>query len=384
VDVFSSWLASVLDPAGAIKLLKTRGGSFYGSLADIVKHGDRLEHFRSYHVRESGSGSGQTIDFHVDQGLFLAFVPAILVDGGSALRADISTGTFTLRSAAGVESEVEFAEDHLIIMAGDGFNQYINNRYPGPPVYAPSHAFSVPTQASGLHRVWFGLMQLPPADAVAVEGGPSFGSLRQRIIEAATQGRSSADSAVALGCSGTLRARELQSVQCAENQIYCWHVCTNYTASASPQVCASKHMGFNCTDQFDQIYRPEDGHGDYVPSCTNSTKYVTPRPPVEQPDKTCKGFQAAVEDADYCKVLTLVQGQTYVLWKVVGDQVLVKMVHNKRVGWMGFGTANASGGLNGMHGAYVVMGQNNLELNLTIHTYHIHTELNAVSSVWMW
>lgn len=378
VDVFSSWLAFALDPTGAIKLLKTRGGSSYRSLADIVKHGDRLEHFRSYRVPEPGNGSGQTVDFHVDQGLFIAFAPAILVDGSSALRTDSSTGTFMVRSAAGVESEVEFAEDHLIIMAGDGFNQYINSRYPGPPVHAPPHAFSVPTQAAGLHRVWFGLMQLPPADAATVRGGPSFGSLRQRIVEAAVQGRGSADSAAALGCSGGLRARELQAAPtCAANQIYCWHVCANFTADASPEACAAKNLGFNCVDIFGQIYQPKDSHGDYFPNCTNSTSFVTPRPPVAAPSGACSGFQAAVGDTSYSKVLALVPDQTYLLWKVVGDQVLVKMVHNMPVGWMSFGIANASGALNGMLGAHVVIGQNNLDLGITIDTYHIHPTLTA-------
>jgi len=169
VDVFSKRLSEVLAAGEAIKLPKSDGVGSYNSLEDIVKHGDRLEHFRSYRVPAKGDGGSgrQTVDFHVDQGLFIAFAPAALLDDASVFQTSAPAGTFTARAANGEETEVEFSEDDLIILAGDAWNQFINDKHPGLRVHAPAHAFSVPADAPGLHRVWYGMMQLPPADAMS-------------------------------------------------------------------------------------------------------------------------------------------------------------------------------------------------------------------------
>jgi hypothetical protein len=277
-----------------------------------------------------------------------------------------------VRSATGAESEVDFLSDELIILAGDGFNQYINDKHSGLPVYAPAHAFRMPERAQGLHRIWFGMMQLPPADAVLHIGGPTFAQLRERTVEEL----SASAVPLTLGCSGNLLARELMA-DCGENQIYCWHRCYNFTADLSPDACAAKDLEYKCVDQFDQIYRPENGHGDYNPACTNSTSFVTPRPLVEQPTGECDGFTGAINDPAYTHKVELVSGSTYLLWTVVGDEIAARMLHKGLVGWMAVGAANVGGEHNGMNGASIVMGQNNLVSGMTINEHKIHESMTA-------
>jgi len=377
VDVFSKRLSEVLAAGEAIKLPKSDGVGSYNSLEDIVKHGDRLEHFRSYRVPAKGDGGSgrQTVDFHVDQGLFIAFAPAALLDDASVFQTSAPAGTFTARAANGEETEVEFSEDDLIILAGDAWNQFINDKHPGLRVHAPAHAFSVPADAPGLHRVWYGMMQLPPADAMSgKEGhGPTFAKLRQSIIEATAQ---IADSALGLGCSGGLQARELMEMSCEANQIHCWHSCMVFTDTVNTEVCKAKGMEVKCMSQFGQVYRDEDGHGDYWPECSNATEFITPRPTVEQPTGACDGFQALIDDASYSKRKQLAN-DTYLLWKVVGDEVKCKMVTKGIVGWLGFGTANIGGKQNGMNGASVVMGLNDLKVGMTINEYRIDDSKTA-------
>ena len=47
---------------------------------------------------------------------------------------------------------------NLVILLGDGVNQYMNHRRAGLALHAPVHAFRMPRGLpAGLHRVWYGL-----------------------------------------------------------------------------------------------------------------------------------------------------------------------------------------------------------------------------------
>lgn len=374
-DVFTKRLSRVLDIEESVHLLRSQTGT-YRTLEQVVAGGERLEHFHSYRLPSNSADSedSKTIDFHVDQGVFIAFTPAILVDESSDLSPRGSTtGSFTVRTKDGEELEVEFPQDSLVLLAGDGFNQYINKKHGGMHVHTPAHAFRMPSHASGLHRVWFGMMQLPPKDAVSEESGLTFGNIREQVVEASRSG-GKAD-ALALGCS-----RRLAPVTptCAGNQVYCWHRCMNHSATVSPSACAAKFTGFNCTSQFDQIYRSKDGHGDYNPAFTNSTSFVTKRPPVVQPTGACTGWQALVSDSTFAHRVALGSTNTYLLWNVVGNKIQAKMIRNSLVGWMAIGLTNVGGRHKGMNGARVVMGLNNPQTGSTMAEYRI----DAMKTAW--
>mmetsp|Transcript_15017 Transcript_15017/g.35352 ORF Transcript_15017/g.35352 Transcript_15017/m.35352 type:complete len:679 (+) Transcript_15017:71-2107(+) len=402
-DKFAQQLDSVLGlstrssrssngPAAA--LLKTSHDKSYSTMSTIVAAGDRLEHFHSYDlpVQSEQQPGDQTIDFHVDQGLFIAFIPALLYNSDSGATAApwteaSSSGTFALRKADGSEVEVAFEPDSLVILAGDGLNQLasLNKAASSVSVHAPLHAFKAPARgAAGWHRLWYGMMQLLPADAVDEATGLTYGDLRQKIIEVSTNAdpdtAAASKSALGLGCSQQRQARELQA-SCTESQIYCWHRCFDYTETVSPEACAAQSLGFNCTSQWDQVW--VTGHGDYNPACTNSTSVVTPLPTVPQPPidgstSTCSGFMDLVDDSSYANRVALVANETYLLWNVAGEEVHVKMVHNGRAGWMAVGI-NVGGARNGMYSAPVVMGQYNPESDdpLTVKEYKIHDSLSA-------
>lgn len=250
-------------------------------------------------------------------------------------------------------------------------------------MHPPTHAFRMPQNAPGLYRVWYGMMQLPPSDATSDETGLTFGEIREGVISASRTGGHTAETALALGCSPKLHARELSSTCSVSSEIYCWHRCMSFTETATPGVCAAKNTGFNCVDQFDKIYREQDGHGDYHPSCTNSTTFVTPRPSVEQPTSTCHGWQDLVSDPHYAHRVALVPNETYFLWNVVDDDLEGKMVHNGLVGWLAIGIENVGGKHNGMNGARIVMGHNNPDSSEvpSIGEYNIH-EMSSAFRTW--
>jgi len=301
----------------------------------------------------------------------IAFAPAMLVGAAAPTGSSLPTGTFMIKSKAGVELEADFDVDSLVILLGDGVNQYANGRRAGLALHAPVHAFKMPRGLpAGLHRVWYGLMQLPPSDAKSDETGMTFGEIRAKVI-------GNPRAPLGLGCSRQMAARELSGTGCAGNQLYCWHRCMNFTDTISPQACAAKRMGFNCTSQFDQIYREQNGHGDFNLACTNATEFIIPRPVVVQPTGMCNGWQDLVSDANYAHRVALVADETYFLWNVAGNKVDAKMIHKGLVGWMAFGIENIGGRHNGMNGGRVVMGLHDPTANPSIGEYSVHERASA-------
>mmetsp|Transcript_47466 Transcript_47466/g.87225 ORF Transcript_47466/g.87225 Transcript_47466/m.87225 type:complete len:640 (+) Transcript_47466:99-2018(+) len=379
-DLFGHHLDKLFGLNGSSVLLDSSDGETYTKIADIVAAGDRLEHFHSYDLPTRAQTTEQTIDFHVDQGVFIAFTPALVYvsDTDSSEKDAAMRGTFALRRADGSEVDVVFNPDSLIILPGDSLQELMSKQQSGSPVHAPMHAFRVPeVGCEGCYRLWYGMMQLPPANARHEASGLSFGELRQTIIDATSSEDSAA--AVGLGCSRRLQARELQA-SCSSTQIYCWHRCFDFTETISPDACAEEGLGFNCTSQWDEIWLPEHGHGDFNPACTNSTSLVTPLPVVPQPTETdqCTGFMDIVADEDYAYRTELIENVTYLLWNVIGDAVEVKMVHNGRAGWLAVGI-NMGGDRGGMYGAHIVMGQYNPDSMepFTVEEYRIHDSLAA-------
>jgi len=381
-DVFAKSLDAVLGPgAGAsAQVLRQRGegSSGYSTLAAAVRAGGRIETFHTYKVQDTSLAHAEEhtlMDFHVDTGLFIAFAPAMMVNDAALPQASASSGAFVIRTQTGQEMEVALHEDALVLLLGDGANQYMHKVRPGAPLHAPSHAFRMPRGASGLHRVWYGMMQLPPADAEDEEKGLTFGEIRQQMARAASLSGAEQEAVLALGCSRTFQARELAAQSCADNQLYCWHRCMNYTAAVSPEACAAQNLAVKCVNQFDQVYI--SGHGDFHPTCTNSTTEYAPRPSVVQPVPTCANFPSLVVDSTYAQRVALVADQTYLLWNVVGNEIEAKMVHNGIVGWMAVGLESIGGVHNGMNGAEIVMGRNFQGQAPTVEEYKIHPFASA-------
>ncbi|CAE8743393.1 unnamed protein product [Polarella glacialis] len=372
VDIFTKRLTSLFDFADGVELLRSDSHGSYIKLEEVVEAGESLEHFHTYGLPTAGSSGCMelTMDHHVDQGLFIAFVPAMLVDDVSyPSDPGLSIGDVMIKSRDGEELRAEFQPDSLMILVGDDVKQYLHSRHHGLSMHAPVHAFRMPKVGPGLHRVWYGMMQLPPADATNEETGLIFGEVRAKVM-------GGQELPLGLGCSRNLAAPELQAT-CNQSQIYCWHQCVDFTATLNTATCAAAGSGYNCTNQFDEIYQEKYGHGDYNPACINSTAFITPRPTVQQTNGTCSGWEDLVSDAYYANRVALVAGETYFLWNVVGGNVEGKMIHKGLVGWMAIGIENVGGGHFGMNGGRVVMGLNNPATSLSIGEYKIDEALTA-------
>ena len=127
-EAVAAWLGAIDEVEAAAPLLRTRDGAPYATVSDIVRAGDHLEHFHSY--RKETAAPEATIDFHTDQGLFIAFTPALTVGAE-----DVSAATFTLERRDGSRAEVALDAPRyascVFVMLGDGVAQYAAGREAG-------------------------------------------------------------------------------------------------------------------------------------------------------------------------------------------------------------------------------------------------------------
>ena len=336
--------------------IESASGEKYGSIKEFLAAGDKLEHFHVYEKKASRSENGETVEMHTDQGMFIAFSrPLVIRDREPS---SIRAGELSIKLMDGTAEKVAFdgLDDALFFMLGDGVNEYLNPAFEGAALRATPHTLSIPlSQGESITRAFYGRMFLPPQDAVNRNKGLTAGELR-RLVGDATSGN---DANLALGCSGGMYARELSESACPNNTMFCWHRCMDFPSDANPEICKAKGFGFNCTDMFDQIYRPQDGHGDYSPKCTNSEQFVTPQPTIApQLGDDCDDFEEFSGAANYDHRVQL-SAKAVLSWSVVdGDTVKGTLAYEGRVGYIAFGIANPGGKHFGMNGAHILMGLN--------------------------
>jgi hypothetical protein len=385
-NAFASRLASVLRegadgrPAGAKAgdrpLLATRDGHTFHDFLDVVKNGDHLEHFHSYHTPHSPSSSSnserstdETIEWHVDQGLFIVFTPGTLVreDPSSALGSTIQglTDGFYVRLNDGSTAQVEFSnEDDLVILLGDGFNQYINPHYQdtnAPFLRAAPHALSMIAHQSDESRVWYGRMVLPPVMAVHPVHDETFGRLRDMVVDKDTP----EDEVVAIACSSSAKARELQTTTCEAGTLLCWHDCMSLEEhGVSADICAQQGLDLWCINPRGQLW--DNTHGDFFPGCIdaanaeNATEF--PRLPNYPRDNetacTAETFQRFLQnnqESAYDHSVDL-DGVAVFEWTVLENNVIRgRLAYDGLFGYLALGYPSVGGGKNGMHGAEIIM-----------------------------
>lgn len=338
-------------------LLSTRNGMTFDTFSDVVENGEHLEHFHVYDKEPNDADDDETIELHTDQGLFIVFTPGLLI-GLQQSSARKSSGFF-IKLADGSVEEVEFGqEDELVIMLGDGVNQYINdhvNTVDGKQALrAVPHMLRMEsTQAES--RVWYGRMVLPPVDAIhpGHDDSMTFGEIRNKMIESSIEGQEGFYNH--LGCSGGLVARDLAAVTCESDSLYCWHRCMNYTDTVNDDACASEGRSVQCINPRLQISTGES-HGDYFLACALETDPIeTPFPtlpeyPREEEECTEAGFDAFAPSTDYDFSVDLPVGGR-LSWNIVGDAVQGRIAYNGLFGWLSFGFASLDDSiLNGMLG----------------------------------
>ena len=341
----------------------------------LVAAGDHLEHFHAYSRGDrppSGDDTppGETIDLHADQGMFIMFTPGIVVDLSQMPPTTVkgeSPGSFLIERPDGtiVECDFGFDDDVLVVMMGDGIDAVVNPKMPeGVVLRSTPHAMRMPDLSSGMVRSWYGRMFLPPSSAVHDEHtGISYGEMREIAIDSVRAG--GGEGTPGLGCSRrTLAAAD---TTCDDpNDMYCWMRCM-------PKVdCSNAPAGhtLKCASQRDQIWREADSHGDYNPTCTDSTANVTKDPNMpaaykNAPSGGCaKTFSAYLAEPgpsgeSWTNQHELIKDTLYLQWRrctSTPGAVEVRMVHDGSFGYVALGLENPGGGHNGMNGARTVMG----------------------------
>ena len=245
-----------------IPMLTTEDESYeFQTFRDIVEYGDHLEHFHSYERDDQSPKEvdEKTLDFHVDQGMFIAFTPAMIVD--TAAKEDTIVpapegGGFYIELKDGTHVSVDFHSDDLIIMLGDGIDQIVNKKE-GRQLRATPHALTMPKYTEGNVRVWHGRMVLPPSGAVHPEHGQTFGQMRKLMIEASTSEKPEEDESLRLGCSSSTasaRLLEEEEVMCEEGSTYCWHRCMPHIdQNISTAICTSRKLQLQCVNPREQV-----------------------------------------------------------------------------------------------------------------------------------
>lgn len=357
------------------------------NVRDLVK-GDHLEHFHSYHLA-SEPAEKATVDTHTDQGLFIAFTPAMMVDKASGQPTNTMAGKFIVQMQDGTEAAVQFSDDMLVFMVGDGLEQIVNPRLPAnhKTLRATPHTLVLAPNAEET-RVWYGRMFLPPSNAVHPEHGLSFGRLRELVIEESLS-ETPDQKVLSLGCSGNTYARHLEEDACVEGQqVFCWHRCMNFTEEINPSACTALGYtnGAQCTDVFDQIYRAQDGHGGYSPKCTNSTAFVT-KPPTMAPYDLAQKFWGTCDVVDIMNEQAKTYSHTrmlgrnlYMAWNLKDGKVELKMTMFGPLGWLSLGVMNEGGKHNGMNGANVIYANKGMDGELVVDEYKIDEYSSSFSS----
>ena len=405
-------------------LLTTREGFPFPSFFDVVDNGEHLEHIHAYsrpRDHPAKEEAGATLEMHTDQGLFIAFTPALLLSDNARAVDAPDASSFHIKLRSGEVVPVAFDRDSLVFMLGQGVQQVVKPQLlpggvsPGAPAFIPRptpHALSV--AISGTARMWYGRMVLPPSDATVSGKALTFGEMRDAMNSEAASG-SQSTAAIAIGCSGSEAAdtrlhalnRRVLSEPAACNDgagLQCWHRCMSLEegdALGTPaDNCAAQNLQLQCVNSRDQL--SSGGHGDYFPSCTNTTTeevpYPEPYPPLTMARRTqCTdvsfmaeaeamrvegGYAAAVNLTSMCGAVRFgpfatpgtpcVRGQ--LLYRMTADGVMHgKMVVHAGFGWLAFGLANPGGDHNGMNGARIVMA-----LPGSPHTYSPATGLDVL------
>jgi hypothetical protein len=387
-------------------LLSTPEGITFDTFAAVVENGEHLEHFHSYQKtnkgQQPGSSKSLTIDWHVDQGLFIVFTPGRIIQQHQGNYHQYPSHGFAIQLQDGSQAAVDFdPKDELVILLGDGMHQLVpppvhdgdnDHEDPGSSTLvqdrlallrATPHALTMPPTYEDDRRVWYGRMVLPPSRALHPQPNgdrTTFGRRRDLLVDKINN-----NNAVRLGCSSFSNARQLETTLCEQDgTIRCWHRCMLLSEGgiSSEETCTTQGLSLVCTNPRGQV---SDGntHGDFFPGCvdlttaTNVTDFPTlPKYPRDEQvcnDEEFAAFYKTSNSTDYEHELVLSnssstgQPQAIFQWSVVGDSVKGKLYYNGLFGYLAIGLAKypVGVGIDAMLGAIIVMALPGTNYNAT-------------------
>ena len=320
----------------------TSSSSSY-TLVDIVEQGDVIEHYHVYHsshhksdkesdtVRSSGAQTPvpPTMDWHVDQGLFLLFFP------GVANHVPTDGLYVQLRNGSTAHIEFDPNQDDLVILLGDGVQQFVNPALVDhAPLRAVPHAFTMPRSTTTTNnepqdsswsapRLWYGRMVLPPPHAQhPLHPEWTYGTLRSAMTTERVQGNQQGP-ALSIGCSEPfMRALSetghttgdgttgqhgggggehgTKNLTCGienetnNNTFPCWHQCMNITEDETVADCESQGLEMACvtdwTDENEAVIRLlwDGSHASnaFFPGCIDTETALVYDPDIHGPSSS--------------------------------------------------------------------------------------------------
>eukprot|EP00585_Thalassiosira_rotula_P012196 CAMPEP_0196141868 /NCGR_PEP_ID=MMETSP0910-20130528/10682_1 /TAXON_ID=49265 /ORGANISM="Thalassiosira rotula, Strain GSO102" /LENGTH=734 /DNA_ID=CAMNT_0041403097 /DNA_START=133 /DNA_END=2337 /DNA_ORIENTATION=+ len=357
----------------------------YEDIKKVVDGGEHLEHFHSY--QKAGAAGEETIEFHTDQGLFIAFTPGLIVSSNPSLDVELSDG-FYVQGSDGEKILMQFTgDDDLVFMMGDGVNQFINDKLTDgkKALQATPHALTVPAlEDVSKARVWYGRMVLPPMDAFIPSMGSTFGETRQVLVDSSPTG----DMPLGVGCSSpNMKAfidtsrnldGEEEEPKCPDDELFCWFRCMALADHGiqTPTTCAERNLGLQCANPRLQVIPDGLKHGDYWPQCTNNTHITHPYtnyPEIPQPDEDiCAGeWEEFSAKGDYDHMITVTVPEetaregaiivdTKLYWSIIESddgmkKIKGRVAYSGPFGWLAVGFASPDGKHNGMNGGNIIM-----------------------------
>ncbi|KAL7541117.1 hypothetical protein ACHAXR_010646 [Thalassiosira sp. AJA248-18] len=378
----------------------------YDDIKQVVAAGEQLEHFHSYQKGGSAAADEETtIEFHTDQGFFIAFTPGLIVSSSEDHQVELSDG-FYVQDSNGEKVMMEFTEeDDLVFMMGDGVNQFvrcfsvfsrtiistitshttlssINNKIVDDhkALRATPHALTLPVQQdTSKVRVWYGRMALPPNDAYYPSMDSTFGEARQFLVDSSSKGDGVP---MGIGCSSPNMKAVIQTSRhldgpedelvCAEDELFCWYRCMKlddpYSHGMPATSCEERKLGLQCVGARGEVIHDGKKHGDYYPLCTNSTNVTNPftdYPQIDQQDEdVCPGLWPEFHGDDwYDHMIELTSPggpESFLSWSIVEDDTGAKKIKARLAfdgvfGWLAMGFADADGKHNGMNGGNVIL-----------------------------
>ena len=257
--VFANTIESSFDIENAPILQDYNEKSKDFTLSDIVDEGEHIEHFHSYTRSENSDEAADTIEWHVDQGLFLIFTPG-------QLQNQLTDGFF-IRLPDGSEPMVQFeTQDEMVLMLGDGVNQFVNHAT-HKTLRAVPHALRMSPTADE-PRVWYGRMVLPPLSAQHPQEDLSYGDVQSAM----DLGRSNS-----IGCSSQMRVLS-GGLVCDEAGTHpCWHRCMNVTEGETADDCTAKDETLVCltVEAGERVLWDGATHSPiFYPGCASNTSEV--------------------------------------------------------------------------------------------------------------
>ena len=219
------------------------------SFQDIIHNGDHLEHFHVFYPSEkqTTSESEITLDMHTDNGLMIAMTPGYYNEHQDAKISE-NRGLYIELSSGIVKAKFSF--DSLIFMVGEGGEHWLSPVL-GKPLHAVKHALvadvkpSITSQIQST-RAWYGLMILPPADAIITVNNQQilYQTYRENQSKFLYNQASSTSQNLPVSCEFSPMT-QLMGSNCFQSNgdpgIECWARCMSYSKLS----CGSEAFCFN-------------------------------------------------------------------------------------------------------------------------------------------